>query len=262
MNASLISPNHLLAGNVGRIAELGTIVTVWAHPDDETYVAGGLMAVATHLGQSVTCVTATDGDFAPTESERRGMAEVRRGELDLALRLLGVTDSVQFGLRDGGCHEVADDVGIALVAEVLESRRPDTVVTFGPDGLTGHLDHRTVSRWTAEAVRLACPNARLLCPSMTHDMVVSDRDINDRFDVYAPGLPTAHSDEELALDVTLSGPWLDIKLAALQAHSSQTAGLIDALGLDRYRRWVAREPMVAYDRYRRPDRSESPDSTR
>ncbi len=262
MNASLLSPNHLLAGNVDRIAELGTIVTVWAHPDDETYVAGGLMAVAAHLGQSVTCVTATDGDFAPTESERRRVAEVRRSELDRALHVLGVTDSVQFGLRDGGCHEVADDVGIALVAEVIDSRRPDTVVTFGPDGLTGHLDHRTVSRWTAEAVRLVRPGARLLCPSMTHDMVAADRDINDRFDVYAPGLPTAHSDDELALDVTLGGPWLDLKLAALQAHRSQTAGLIDAIGLDRYRRWVAREPMVAFDRYRTPEHDESESVTR
>ncbi|HYN33161.1 MAG TPA: PIG-L family deacetylase [Ilumatobacteraceae bacterium] len=249
MNASLLFPNHLLAGNAGQIAELGTIVTVWAHPDDETYVAGGLMAVASHLGQSVTCVTATDGDFAATEAERRRVAGVRRSELNIALHLLGVTDSVPFGLPDGGCHEISDDVGVALVADVLDSRHPDTVVTFGRDGLTGHLDHRAVSRWTAEAVRLACPSARLLCPSMTPEMVTADRDINDRFDVYAAGLPTAHTDEELALDLTFGGPWLDLKLAALQAHSSQTAGLIDAIGLDRYRRWVAREPMVAFDRY-------------
>jgi LmbE family N-acetylglucosaminyl deacetylase len=249
MNASLLSPHHLLAGDVGRIADLGTIVTVWAHPDDETYVAGGLMAVAAHLGQSVTCVTATDGDLAPTDPERRHVAEVRRAELDVALGLLGVTDSVQFGLRDGACHEVADDVGVALVAAVLESRRPDTVVTFGPDGLTGHLDHCAVSRWTAEAVRLVCPGTRVLCPSLTPQMVAADRDVDDRFDVYAAGLPTAHADEQLALDVTLTGPWLDLKLAALQAHASQTAGLIEALGLDRYRRWVAREPMVLFDRY-------------
>ena len=249
MNASLLSPNHLLAGNLGRIAELGTIVTVWAHPDDETYVAGGLMAVAAHLGQAVTCVTATDGDLAPTESERRRVARLRRTELELALDLLGVTDGVRFGLRDGECHEIADDVGVALVADVLHSRRPDTVVTFGPDGLTGHLDHRTVARWTAEAVRLACPTARLLCPSMTPAMVAADRDINDRFDVYDAGLPTTHDDEELALDLSLTGPWLDLKLAALQAHSSQTAGLIDAIGPARYRRWIAREPMVAFDEY-------------
>lgn len=245
MKAAQLSPNHL----VDRIVELGTIVTVWAHPDDETYVAGGLMAIAAHIGQSVSCITATDGDLAPTESERQRVADVRRAELGDALGVLGVTDSVQFGLRDGGCHEVADDVGVALVAEVLDSRRPDTVIAFGPDGLTGHLDHRAVSRWTAEAVRLACPRARLVCPSMTPEMVAADRDINDRFDVYDAGLPVTHTDEELVLDLIVDGPWLDLKLAALRAHASQTAALIDAIGLDRYRRWIAREPMVDFDRY-------------
>lgn len=247
MNASLISPHLLLTGNLDRIAELGTIVTVWAHPDDETYVSGGLMSVARHLGQSVTCVTATDGDFAATEAERQRAAAVRRTELDLALDLLGVTDRVRFGLRDGACHEIADALGVALVAEVLDTRQPDTVVTFGPDGLTGHLDHRAVARWTAEAVRIVCPQARLLCPSMTPGMVSADRDINDRFGVYEPGLPTTHADEELLLDLIVEGPWLDVKLAALQAHASQTAGLIEAVGIERYRRWIAREPMMAFD---------------
>ncbi len=51
------------------------------------------------------------------------------------------------------------------------------------------------------------------------------------------------------IDLTVSGRWLDVKLAALQAHASQTTALIDAIGLDRYRRWIAREPMVVYDGY-------------
>ncbi len=249
MNASILSPNHLLSGGLDQIAELGSIVTVWAHPDDETYVAGGLMAVARHLEQPVTCVTATDGDFASTEEDRLRVAATRRTELDLALDFLGVADRVRFGLRDGQCDEIDDEIGIELIADVLESRRPDTVVTFGPDGLTGHLDHRAVARWTAEAVRRVCPQALLLCPSLTPEMVAADRDINDRFDVYAPGLPTAHAERDLLLDLTIGGPWLDLKLAALQAHASQTAGLIEAVGVDRYRRWIAREPMLAFDQY-------------
>jgi LmbE family N-acetylglucosaminyl deacetylase len=249
MNASLVSPNQFLNGNLERIAEFGAIVTVWAHPDDETYVAGGLMAVARHLGQPVTCVTATDGDFAATAPERRRAARVRRAELDIALGLLGVTDRVALGLRDGECDTVDHDIGVALIADVLAARQPDTVVTFGPDGLTGHPDHCAVSRWTAEAVRIACPDALLLCPSLTPAMADEDRDINDRFDVYAPGLPLTHSEQQLVVDLSISGPWLDLKLAALRAHQSQTAGLIDVIGVDRYRRWIAREPMIRYDDY-------------
>ena len=32
------------------IAELGTILSIWAHPDDETYLAAGVMAAAADRG--------------------------------------------------------------------------------------------------------------------------------------------------------------------------------------------------------------------
>ena len=54
MNASLLSPSAPFDDNRHRITDLGSIVTVWAHPDDETYVAGGLMSLARHLDQPVT----------------------------------------------------------------------------------------------------------------------------------------------------------------------------------------------------------------
>ncbi|MGH3589327.1 MAG: PIG-L deacetylase family protein, partial [Pseudonocardia sp.] len=41
---------------------LGTILGVWAHPDDETYLCGGLMARAARSGDRVVCVTATRGE--------------------------------------------------------------------------------------------------------------------------------------------------------------------------------------------------------
>lgn len=250
MNAAFTTTDQHSSLPLDRVAALGTIVTVWAHPDDETYVAGGLMAIARHLDSDVTCVTATDGDFAPDDAQRERVAARRRDELGLALDLLGVTDRVRFGLPDGGCDQVDDATGVALVADVLDSRRPDTVITFGPDGLTGHPDHCAVSRWTSLAVRDVCPDARLLCPTLTPHMADEDRDINDRFDVYAPGLPATHHLSELALDLTLRGAWLDLKIAALRAHASQTTALIDAIGAARYRSWVEREPLVDFETYR------------
>lgn len=249
MNASFTATVQENAPEFNQVAALGTIVTVWAHPDDEAYVAGGLMAIARHLGSDVTCVTATDGDFAPTFAERRRIAGLRRGELELALDLLGVTDRVHLGLPDGGCDTIGDGTGAALVADVLDSRRPDTVITFGPDGLTGHPDHCAVSRWTSLAVRSACPGARVLCPTLTPEMADEDRDINDRFDVFAPGLPATHRTSELALDLTLHGAWLDLKIATLQAHASQTSALIGAIGATRYRRWVERELLISLAKY-------------
>ena len=45
------------------VAGLGTILGIWAHPDDEAYLSGGLMAIARQAGCRVVCVTATRGEL-------------------------------------------------------------------------------------------------------------------------------------------------------------------------------------------------------
>ncbi|MET0909543.1 MAG: PIG-L family deacetylase [Ilumatobacteraceae bacterium] len=229
---------------IQQVAALGDIVSVWAHPDDESYLAAGLMARAGANGALVTCITATAGDLADTERRRRVIARRRRAELAAALDVLDVTDRVRFGLRDGGCAAVDPGGPVALIAAVIADRDPDTIVTFGPDGLTGHPDHRAVSRWTMAAVQLAGSTARVLHTAVTADVMDENVDINSRFDVFEPGFPTIHRREAVAIDLTLDGEWLDRKLSALQCHASQTSGLIDVLGIERYRRWIAPEMFV------------------
>ena len=235
---------HDMEHGIQRVVALGDIVTVWAHPDDESYLAAGVMAIARANGARVTCVTATDGELADSEQERRVIARRRRRELDAALDVLGVTDRVRLGLRDGGCAAVDPKGPVAMIASVIAERSPDTIVTFGPDGLTGHPDHCAVSRWTAEAARRAGSGARLLNTAATADIMDEHEDVNSRFEVFEPGFPTLHRRDELSVDLALDGRWLDLKLRALQAHASQTAGLIDVLGIDRYRRWIVPEMFV------------------
>jgi LmbE family N-acetylglucosaminyl deacetylase len=223
---------------VAAVAGLGRIVTVWAHPDDESYLAAGVMSIGRWLGQSVTCVTATTGDFVASDAPRR------TGELEAALDLLGVDDRVQLDLGDGRCELADQAAAIDAIAKVIDSRSADTVLTFGPDGLTGHADHRAVSRWTTAAVDRAERPSRLLYTTTSPDLHAGEADINDRFAVYEPGTPTLHDDDQLAVRVRLEGAWLDRKLSALQAHASQTGALIDAVGLDRYRRYIATEQFI------------------
>ena len=45
----------------------GPILSIWAHPDDETYLAGGLMATARDQGQRVVCVSATAGEHGTAD---------------------------------------------------------------------------------------------------------------------------------------------------------------------------------------------------
>jgi LmbE family N-acetylglucosaminyl deacetylase len=227
-----------------RVASLGDIVTVWAHPDDETYLAGGLMATARALGARVTCIVATDGDFAESPAERRRLGRLRRDELCAALDALDVHDRHFLHLPDGGCSDLDEAEPVAALSRILASRSPATVITFGPDGFTGHADHRAVSRWTLTAARAAAPASRILHPTITPARLAEDRDITDRHPIFDDGLPVAHAHDTLALELELRGCSLDTKLRALRGHDSQTRGLIDSMGLDRYRRWVSVEMFV------------------
>jgi LmbE family N-acetylglucosaminyl deacetylase len=60
------------------LATLGTVLTVWAHPDDETYLAGGLLAALTDAGHRVVCVTATRGEAADPTADRTARDELVR----------------------------------------------------------------------------------------------------------------------------------------------------------------------------------------
>ena len=140
------------------VSELGTILGVWAHPDDEAYLSAALMAWARRNGQRVVVVTATKGEAGTWDEERWStpkMGEIREAELMRCLEILGVSEHSWLGIYDGTADKVALEEGVAMVRPFIEDVQPKTVITFGPDGMTGHDDHKAVSAWTTE--RLAEP---------------------------------------------------------------------------------------------------------
>jgi LmbE family N-acetylglucosaminyl deacetylase len=235
---------HLQRTRLDDVTALGRVMTVWAHPDDESYLAGGLMAIARANGQPVTCVVATPGDHAEAEDDRARVGALRTAELVSAMQHLGVDDVAVLGLRDGECAAHDPASAAAMIGALIADRRPDTVVTFGPDGFTGHPDHRAVHRWVMAAVETATSPVRVLFAAATAESADNGRDIDERFGVFERGLPTVFREDELALALGLEHEWLDAKIGALRAHRSQTTWLIDAIGDVRYRSWVSREIFV------------------
>jgi LmbE family N-acetylglucosaminyl deacetylase len=225
--------------------QVGNLVTIWAHPDDETYVAGGLMAVAAATGARVTCVVATSGERGGSPDQQAELSWRREEELTEAMAALGVTDVVLLRLPDGGCAALDPARPIATIAELFDDRQPDTVATFGPDGLTGHSDHRSVSAWVSAALTSRhTTRPRLLHTATTATMARRSAHIHARFGVYEPGLPATCNESELAVHLQLDGRLLDTKIRALRSHASQTGALEAAIGPDRYRDWVATECFV------------------
>jgi LmbE family N-acetylglucosaminyl deacetylase len=242
MGSAIPTPAPGLHPAVGELAALGDVLAVWAHPDDETYLAGGLFAALRDLGHRVVCVTATRGEAADpsaTADERAALAAVRTGELDAALATLGVGEHHWLDYPDGGCADLDPAGPVDRLATLLDEVRPDTVVTFGPDGFTGHPDHRTVSAWTDLALARAGLTPQVLHPVALEQPV--DPELDEELGVFELGPPRVCTDDELALQLGLAGAGLDRKVEALLRQASQTGGLVTAVGRERFSAWVATE---------------------
>jgi LmbE family N-acetylglucosaminyl deacetylase len=238
--------------SVSDVARLGTVVGIWAHPDDEAYLSGGLMAMARDIGSRVVCVTATRGELGTPDPQTwppQRLAAERTVELARCLEVLGVREHHWLGYRDGRCADVAVSGAVGKLCDLIDAVRPDTVLTFGPDGITGHPDHRAVSAWvTAAFDRAAAPGARLLHSAVAERRVRRWKDLDDSLDVYLPGYPVAVAEDDLAVDLVLPPDVAARKVRALVAQATQTSGLIAAMGVARYTAWVGDESFVQHGR--------------
>ncbi len=218
--------------------DLGTILGVWAHPDDEGYLSGGIMAAAARDGRRVVCVTATRGEAAdPERWPPADLAKIREAEIAACMEILGVADHRFFDYPDGGCAAADADEAADRIATIVDEVRPDTVLTFGPDGMTGHPDHIAVSDWTARAVARAGTGAALYFATKTPTWIAAFAASADEMgvmmddDVEFPCTPV----DQLAIYEVFDGALLDRKERAMCAQATQVLDLREAMGADVYR---------------------------
>jgi LmbE family N-acetylglucosaminyl deacetylase len=133
------------------------ILAVFAHPDDER-VIGPLLSKLAREGRETQLVIATDGsqgirDFAhiPAGPE---LAAARTKEALCAANRLGVRKLHIIGLPDGGLasFDVLGKLRPAIAA-IIDSLKPAAIITFGPEGGTGHPDHRLVGDVVTQIVQ-------------------------------------------------------------------------------------------------------------
>lgn len=232
------------------VAELGSILGIWAHPDDETYLSGGLMAAAVDQGQRVGCVTATPGGRGTDDPDRwppERLAQLRRRELVAALEVLGVDEHTWLGYADGHCADTPTEPAVTQLAAIIEDFAPDTILTFGDDGVTGHPDHIAVGRWARRARAAVAPDARVLCAAKEAGWVARFADLHEQLEVFWPGHPVVTPIGRIALHLELPDALLDRKVGALRRQASQTVPLIGAFGLERWREWIRTETFAHLD---------------
>ncbi len=143
----------------GQAAPL-TLMSVHAHPDDETIGTGGSMAKAAEAGRRVVLVTCTRGEMGDivvpeldTPDNHRRLGELRAAELEEAVAALGLTEWENLGYRDSDmmgrpgnldprCFWQADlDEAIGRLVWFVRRYRPQVITTYNAFGGYGHPDH-------------------------------------------------------------------------------------------------------------------------
>ncbi|MGM7719955.1 PIG-L family deacetylase [Metabacillus sp. Hm71] len=134
---------------------MGTILSVFAHPDDETFICGGTLAKYASEGHRVVLLCATKGEMGrrmgdPPVATRESLPVIREQELFNACQALKISNLRFLGLRDKLLEihpfETLKQMVLVQMTEIM----PDAVITFH-EILGGHPDHCAIGRATKEA---------------------------------------------------------------------------------------------------------------
>ena len=137
-----------------KIQDKKIIMAIFAHPDDEVDVAP-LLSKLSKEGHTVYLVIATKGEKGITEHAKipagDSLANVRERETICNCEALGIKPPVMLGMGDAG---IETRPALATLRERIDNAitqiKPDIVITWGPDGGSGHPDHRMVGNVVTE----------------------------------------------------------------------------------------------------------------
>jgi len=121
------------------------MLLVFAHPDDESFSAGGTISLYTKDGWHITLMTATSGEKGssgpfPDDSEQ-AIGERRQEELKKAAHLLGIERVEFLGLPDSGLKQLTPGTLEDPIYARMLATLPDVVITHDPTGISNHPDH-------------------------------------------------------------------------------------------------------------------------
>lgn len=193
------------------------LVCIFAHPDDEAFGPGGTIARFASEGVEIYLICVTSGDAIEKYAKGNDVStlgKVRKKELLKSAKILGIKEVLFLDFADGSLsnnnyHEVTDKL-----KEVLEKIKPDTIMTFAENGVSGHLDHVAVSMESSYLFERTpfVKNIMFFCEKRE-----AKEKIGTNYFVYFPeGYDSREVD--LVVDVT---DFLETKIKAMETHASQ-----------------------------------------
>jgi len=189
------------------------IVVVLAHPDDESFGMGGTLAKYAAQGAAVHLVLATRGEAGIPSTDPSRAGAIREAEAQAACAVLGLRSLDFLGYLDGQLAQIDLELAVDLLTSRLRLLQPEVVITFGPDGVSGHPDHIAVGRWTTMAYDRLCTEPG--GPRMLYYLASSAATQQ-----VCGSPPAAETVGGPAAFIDVS-PYLSRKILAMQQHRSQ-----------------------------------------
>jgi LmbE family N-acetylglucosaminyl deacetylase len=193
-----------------------SILLVFAHPDDESSGISGTIKKYTQLGVPVDLVTATRGEKGSRLDVPDNLATgtAREAELRAAAAIMGIRNIYLLGYIDGELYKADMNEVVNKIADIMRRVEPEIVITFGPDGISGHMDHITVGKAATKAFEKLI--AEGTAPRKLYYVTIAASALPDA-DEY--GVAT-RPDDEVNITTDISR-YFDSKIKALSAHRSQ-----------------------------------------
>ena len=231
-----------------------TLLVVFAHPDDESFGPAATLAKYVGQGVRITHISATRGEAGeisdPHLATPETLGQVREEELRCACQVIGIQELRFLGYRDGQMSSYDPQEIEGQVVRAIREVRPQVVLTFGPDGISGHLDHITIGKATTDAFFSAGDEERFsehmsegLSPHKAEKSyyVAVPR---SRFRAMSVDLPGTCDDRiTTVIDVV---PFLEVKKRALACHKTQLppGNIFAQMSDEEMRKWWGKEYFV------------------
>jgi LmbE family N-acetylglucosaminyl deacetylase len=150
------------------------ILTIIAHPDDETMLSGGALALLAEAGADVHYLCATRGEGGevgePPVCTRDGLGAARETEMRCAVEILGGVGVDFLGYIDPSVgeneelHPYTDDFDdlVAKIITHIYHRQPTAIITHGSNGEYGHPAHWLTNQAVSQAIEKLSADAPLL----------------------------------------------------------------------------------------------------
>ncbi|OGO64555.1 MAG: hypothetical protein A2029_16030 [Chloroflexi bacterium RBG_19FT_COMBO_47_9] len=189
------------------------MLAIFAHPDDESFGAGGTLTKYAHQDVKVVLLCVTRGEAGIPGVKPVEAGNIRTRELRNAAEQLGI--EVYFlDYPDGGLARIKSQTLLEMIACWIDLIQPQVILTFGPEGVSGHSDHIAISNIVTQAFDLTYKKGMLLYIHPSEATVlgcgVSSIDIEDK---------------QPLVEVDISDYKLE-KIRAIQCHTSQNPDLI------------------------------------